>query len=167
MKLLSSSTSSQRQSDFILVWLFKGSAFVAGLISLLILLFILIESMPALQFAGLGAFFRSGTTWYPKEELFNLMPMLTGSLLAALGGILLAAPLGIVAALFCNYYAPPSIAWIYLRMLELLLGILSVVFGFWGLVFLVPSIAAIHPPGASLLATWCKIQVQFLIRSEL
>ena len=149
--MLSSSISYQRRSDFFLTWIFKFLAFITGLISVLILVFIVIESVPALNHAGILSFFNTAS-WYPKENLFNLTQMLTGSVLAAFGGILLSAPLGILAALFCNYYAPKPVAWVYFRLLELLSGIPSVVFGFWGLVILVPWIAEIHPPGASLLA---------------
>ena len=57
-----------------------------------------------------------------------------------------------ISALFCQYYAPKAIASIYRRLIELLAGIPSVVYGFWGLVVLVPLINRLHPPGTSLLA---------------
>jgi phosphate transport system permease protein len=65
---------------------------------------------------------------------------------------LLATPLGILSAVFCHYYAPPMVARPYRRLIELLAGIPSVVYGFWGLVVLVPLIGEIHPPGPSLFA---------------
>lgn len=66
--------------------------------------------------------------------------------------MLLAVPLGILSAVFCRLYAPPSLSRLYRRLLELLAGIPSVVYGLWGLVVLVPLIARIQAPGASLLA---------------
>jgi len=80
------------------------------------------------------------------------MPMLAGTLYASTGALLLAIPLGIASALFIVYYASPRLAKWYKRLVELLAGIPSVVFGFWGLTTLVPLINQIHPPGASLLA---------------
>ncbi|QMS86381.1 phosphate ABC transporter permease subunit PstC (plasmid) [Nostoc edaphicum CCNP1411] len=80
------------------------------------------------------------------------MPMLWGSLLVTLGSVLLAAPLGIGSAIFCQYYAPPLVGGFYRQLIELLAGIPSVVYGFWGLVVLVPLIGKLQPPGASLLA---------------
>lgn len=84
--------------------------------------------------------------------MYNLAPMLSGTLYAAGGALLVAAPLGIASALFVAYYAPPRVAGIYRRLIELLAGIPSVVYGFWGLTTLVPLINQLHPPGASLLA---------------
>lgn len=78
--------------------------------------------------------------------------MLAGTLLLTVASVLIATPLGILSAVFCHYYAPPAIAQPYRRLIELLAGIPSVVYGFWGLVVLVPLINRIHPPGPSLLA---------------
>jgi len=68
------------------------------------------------------------------------------------GAVLLATPLGIGSAVFCHYYAPRVVAKFYRKLIELLAGIPSVVYGFWGLVVLVPLIRQFHPPGPSLLA---------------
>lgn len=121
------------------------------MIVVLIVLFLLLESLPALRKVGLSRFF-SDASWHPTEGLYNLSPMLAGTLLVTLGAVLLAAPLGIASAVFCHYYAPPFMARCYRRLLELLAGIPSVVYGFWGLVVLVPLIGSLHPPGPSLLA---------------
>ncbi len=91
-------------------------------------------------------------SWHPAEGFYNLTPMLWGTLFAMVGSVLIATPLGILSAVFCHYYAPPAIARPYRRLIELLAGIPSVVYGFWGLVVLVPLIGAIHPPGPSLMA---------------
>ena len=81
-----------------------------------------------------------------------ISPMGAVSFLVTLGAVVRAGPLGVVAAIFCQYYAPPQIACLYRRAIELLAGIPSVVFGFWGLMVLVPIINHWHPPGQSLLA---------------
>src|SRR5262249_37566017 len=89
-------------------------------------------------------------------------PMLWGSLFAMTGAVLVATPLGVLSAVFCHYYAPPAIARMYRRLIELLAGIPSVVYGFWGLVSLVPLIASVQPPGASLLAGVATLAIMIL-----
>jgi phosphate transport system permease protein len=78
--------------------------------------------------------------------------MLAATLLAAAGALVLAAPLGLLSAVFCRYFAPRPLAIVYRRLIELLAGVPSVVYGFWGLVVLAPLIRQLHPPGQSLLA---------------
>lgn len=137
--------------DTLILWLLRvASAFAAGLV-VLILFFLVAESSPLLRDIA-AARFVTDPSWQPTENAYNLAPMLSGTLYAAGGALLLATPLGIASALFVAYYAPPYIAGIYRRVVELLAGIPSVVYGFWGLTTLVPLINQLHPPGASLLA---------------
>ena len=124
---------------------------ITGLLVLLITLFVLQEAWPALQNLGFIRFWTDGS-WHPLEGSFGLMPMVLGSGLIALGATAIATPLGLLSALFCQCYGPPLLAVPYRRLLELLAGIPSVVYGFWGLVVLVPKINRLHPPGQSLLA---------------
>ena len=124
---------------------------ITGAIVLLIALFVLRESLPALRHLGLHRFF-TDADWYPLEGQFNLRPIAMGTALTTVGALGLATPLGIFSALFCQFYAPAFVAAGYRRLLELLAGIPSVVYGFWGLVVLVPQINKLHPPGQSLLA---------------
>jgi phosphate transport system permease protein len=135
----------------LLVWALRACAALAGAVVLLIVVFLVAEALPVLRRVGLAPFF-TDADWHPAERLYNLTPMLWGTLLAMTGAVLVATPLGILSAVFCHYYAPPSIARWYRRFVELLAGIPSVVYGFWGLVNLVPLIARLHPPGPSLLA---------------
>ena len=141
---------SPSRSEVILVWILRGMALLAAVIVLLIMLFLIWETLPILQTIGLTRFFND-PDWHPTSEEFNLLPMLWGTLLVTAGAVLIATPLGIASAIFCHYYAPSVIASLYRRLIELLAGIPSVVYGFWGLVVLVPIIGRIHPPGASLL----------------
>ena len=136
------------------VWLSWGLKFlgvITGGIILLIVIFLILEALPALREVGITRFF-TDASWHPNQSLYNLTPMLWGTLLVTLGSVLIATPLGIFSAIFCQYYAPPTVANLYRRLIELLAGIPSVVYGFWGLVTLVPLINRFHPPGTSLLA---------------
>ena len=132
-----------------------AGATLAGLVVLLIVAFLAIESIPALREIGLLRFV-ADASWHPDRDAtrgtFLLLPMVAGTGALALGALLLAAPAGVVSAVFCRFYAPPPVARAYRRLVELLAGIPSVVYGFWGLVTLVPLLRSIEPPGQSLLA---------------
>lgn len=141
---------SESKQDRWLIGLLYGLAITAGTIAILILGFLLFETWPILRRVGLLRFF-TDTSWHPTSQLYNLSPMLLGTILSSLGAIVLAAPLGIFSAAFCQFYAPPLLKVVYRRLLELLAGIPSVVYGFWGLVVLVPLLGQLHPPGQSLL----------------
>lgn len=142
---------SRSQADNFLIWSLRLTAGVAGAVLALILLFVLLEASPLLARVGPVGFF-TDEAWRPTQGLYNLAPMLVGTLVVTLGAVLIAGPLGILSAMFCNDYAPPRLARVYRGMIELLAGVPSVVYGFWGLVVLVPLIARVRPPGASLLA---------------
>ncbi len=143
------------RSDALLIWILRGCALLAGTIVLLIFLFLASEAAPVLREVSVARFF-TDQSWHPAagaiDGRFDLTPMLWGTLLATVGAVLVAAPLGIGSALFCHFYAPPILAAPYRRMIELLAGIPSVVYGLWGLVVLVPLIGRLHPPGVSLLS---------------
>lgn len=116
--------------------------------------FVATEAFPAIKELGIVRFFMD-EAWRPTSSDasgFLISPMLVGSLLVTAGAVLVAVPLGILSALFSQYYAPAWLAAAYRRIIELLGGIPSVVFGFWGLVVLVPVINWFEPPGQSLLA---------------
>jgi len=141
-------------TDAIFIWTLRSAGALAALLVALIVVFLIVDSAPALQ--ALGGRMFTDSSWYPdtraSEGSFGLMPMIWGTLAVTIGSVLLAAPAAVASAVFCRFYAPPGIASVYRRLIELLAGIPSVVYGFWGLVVLAPLIARLHPPGPSLLA---------------
>jgi len=139
------------QTDRLLIWMLRVGATVAALVMLMILMFLLFESWPVLTGLSLMRFV-TDASWHPLEGAYHLMPMLLATLLASIGALMLAVPLGLASAVFIVFFAPAHLATLYKRMIELLAGIPSVVFGFWGLTTLAPLIGEWHPPGASLLA---------------
>ncbi|MUG94349.1 phosphate ABC transporter permease subunit PstC [Scytonema sp. UIC 10036] len=148
-------------NDLWLVWILRFLTAIAGAIALLIIIFLILESLPVLYHVGLTRFF-TDSSWNPTAGLYNLLPMLLGTLLAMIGSVLIATPIGILSAVFCQFYAPSAVAKLYRRLIELLAGIPSVVYGFWGLVVLVPAIGRIHPPGPSLIAGITILTVMIL-----
>ncbi|OYD93080.1 phosphate ABC transporter permease subunit PstC [Nostoc sp. 'Peltigera membranacea cyanobiont' 210A] len=161
MTLFKSKTLSSSLNDFWLIWILRFLAAIAGAIALLIIGFLILESLPVLNHVGITRFF-TDSSWNPTAGLYNLFPMLLGTFLAMVGSVAIATPIGILSAVFCQFYAPPEMARLYRRLIELLAGIPSVVYGFWGLVVLVPMIGRIHPPGPSLLAAIAILTVMIL-----
>lgn len=129
------------------------AARLSGTVVVGIVLFVLWQAWPALQAIG-PARFVMDPGWHPQAQpaQFNLLPMFAASTAVTLGAMLLAGPLGLFAAIFMTDYAPPALARLLRGVVELLAGVPSVVYGLWGLVTLVPLLAAWQPPGASLLA---------------
>ena len=160
MTLFKSKTLSS-PNDFWLIWILHFLGVIAGAIALLIIIFLILESLPVLNHVGITRFF-TDSSWNPTAGLYNLFPMLLGTFLAMVGSVAIATPIGILSAVFCQFYAPPVMARLYRRLIELLAGIPSVVYGFWGLVVLVPMIGRIHPPGPSLLAGIAILTVMIL-----
>lgn len=149
------------QTDQQLALLLRLCALISALVVALILAFLFGESWPVLQKVSVLRFI-SDPSWHPAQGLYNLTPMLSATLLSTLGALLLATPLGIASALFSRYYAPPFLAAWYRRLIELLAGIPSVVYGLWGLTTLAPLIAHIHPPGVSLLTAILVLALMIL-----
>jgi phosphate transport system permease protein len=130
--------------------LFALAATSAALLAL-VLLFLARESWPALTDGGWRRFFASDG-WYPASGDVDLWPMAWATLAASTGALAIALPLGVGGAIFARFYAPAGLGTLFRRLLALLAGIPSVVFGLWGLTVLVPLIARWQPPGASLFA---------------
>lgn len=141
--------------DRVLLWLLRAVAALAGAVVLLIVAFLAIEAASGLAAVGPGRFF-TDKSWHPTTEAadgtFNLLPMAVGTLVVTAGAVLLATPLGLASALFCQFYAPAPLRRAYRRLVELLAGIPSVVYGFWGLVVLVPLLREWFGAGQSVLA---------------
>lgn len=142
---------SQFKSEGTWMVLLQILALGSGAILLLIVGFLVWETLPILHSVSLDQFWRD-PGWHPSEQSYNLTPMIMGTLGVTIGAVLVGTPLGLLSAVFCQYYAPSGLAQIYRRLIELLTGIPSVVYGLWGLVVLVPLIAKVQPPGSSLLA---------------
>ena len=86
--------------------------------------------------------FLTDTKWFPtaEPEHFGLMPLLFGSIIVTVGAVMFSVPLGIAAAIYISELADPRVAHFLKPVTEVLAGIPSVVYGFFGLVILVPTI---------------------------
>lgn len=138
------------QTDKHLTFILRLCALLSAAVILLILIFLLNESLSIFQHVSVSRFINDAS-WHPQQGLYNITPMLSATILSTVGALILATPLGIASALFSYFYAPKFLATWYRRLIELLAGIPSVVYGLWGLTTLAPLIAQLHPPGVSLL----------------
>lgn len=138
------------RSDLTLKVVSRTTAILSASIVLLILGFLVQESVPALRELGFGRFF-TDASWHPLSGEFNFTPMIVATLVTSLGAIMISTPLGIASAVFLHFYAPPALVIWHRRLIELLAGIPSVVFGLWGLVVLAPLIARMGGSGQNLL----------------
>lgn len=84
--------------------------------------------------------FITGTTWSPQSGSFGMLELLWGTVVIAVGAMLIAAPLGIATAVYLSEYAPPRVRKIVKPTLEILAGIPTVVFGYFALTFITPTL---------------------------
>ncbi len=125
-------------------------AVFSAAIVLLVFVFLVREATPALKSIGVYRFFVDDS-WHPSSGAFNLSPMVVSTIVTSLGAVMIAVPLGIGAALFSAVYAPRLLSNWFRRLMELLAGIPSVVFGLWGLIVLAPIMANLGGSGQNLL----------------
>jgi phosphate transport system permease protein len=95
---------------------------------------------PAIDKFGLD--FISNSVWDPVAEEFGAWPLILGTLLSALLALLIAVPLSLGVAIFLVEFAPPSVRGPIGFLVELLAAIPSVVYGLWGIFFLIPAMRA-------------------------
>lgn len=119
------------------VFLISALASVAAVI--LICVFMFAGGIPSMLEIGVGNFL-GGKVWKPLEGLFGILPMIVGSIYVTAGAIVIGVPIAIFCAVYLAYFCPPGVYRIFKPLTELLAGIPSVVYGFWGLTFLVPII---------------------------
>lgn len=109
------------------------------LVVILVGAFVFLEGSPVLAKTGFFSFL-FGTDWLPKEEVFEILPMVVGTIMVTLISLLIGAPLGLATAIFLAEMAPEGPAIWTRRAIELLAGIPSVVYGLFGMTTIVPMI---------------------------
>jgi len=128
----------------------------------LIAAFILVEGAPVMLKHGLGSFL-VGTRWAPTKGSFGILPMIVASVVVTVGAMVIAVPLGLACAVFLAEIAPRRAANFLRPAIQLLAGIPSVVYGFVGILFLVPLIREhLGGPGLSVLAAVVILGVMVL-----
>ena len=119
--------------------LFFLTALVSIAAVILICIFLFASGIPAIKEIGVFKFLL-GTSWKPANNLYGILPMIVGSFCVTAGALIIGVPIGILTAVFMARFAPRSIYAPLKAAVNLMAGIPSVVYGFFGLVVLVPFI---------------------------
>jgi phosphate ABC transporter permease protein PstC len=128
----------------------------------LITVFIFKEGLPIILRVGVKNFFLSGD-WYPSEGKFGILNMIVGSLVVTAGAIIIGAVFGLGCAIVLTQFAPRQLVVILKPAIEILAGIPSVVFGFIGVVVLVPLVRQyLGGPGLSILTSSIVLGIMVL-----
>jgi phosphate transport system permease protein len=118
----------------------------------LITVFIFIKGVPIIAKVGLINFV-FGMKWAPSQGYFGIFPMIVGTVSVTLGAAIIGVPIAICCSIFLAEFAPVKLRNIFRPAIQLLAGIPSVVYGFWGVIFVVPMIRNyLGGPGLSILA---------------
>ena len=104
---------------------------------IIICLFLFANGIPAIKEIGIFKFI-TGTVWRPSNDIYGILPMILGSIYVTAGAILIGVPIGIFTAAFMAYFCPKKIYRVLKPAVNLLAGIPSVIYGFFGLVVVVP-----------------------------
>lgn len=118
-----------------LVFLLAACASIIAVI--LICIFMFGNGIPAMQKIGFVEFL-TGTEWKPLNDIYGILPMIIGSIYVTAGAIIIGVPIGILCATYMAKFCPPKLYKIMKPAVDLLAGIPSIVYGFFGLVVIVP-----------------------------
>jgi phosphate transport system permease protein len=138
---------SRRRRERIIRGVFFSAAAISIVISAAIVLSLVGRAVAFVSSVDPGALWSSG--WYPRRGLFDLRTIVIGTSIVAGVAMLVAAPLGLGAAIYLSEYARPRVRRLLKPVLEILAGIPSVVLGFFAIVFINPEIITRLVPGAS------------------
>jgi phosphate transport system permease protein len=124
------------KSDFFITLLIKASGYSAIFFVLIIFYFLLSQGLPALKNVPLSSLFSA--RWYPIEEYFGILPLISGSVIVTIAAMLIALPMGVGTAIFIGEVVPRWVRELLKPLIEILAGLPSVVLGFLGIVALSP-----------------------------
>ena len=105
----------------------------------LICIFLFQSGLPAMKEIGFTDFF-FGKDWKPGNQLFGIFPMIIGSIYVTAGAIIIGVPIGLFTAVYLAMYCPAKVYKVLKPAVDLLAGIPSIVYGFFGMVVIVPAV---------------------------
>ncbi len=125
-----------RRPDRAFRWATRLAA--VAIVAILVLLGVQLLDSSLLTWQTFGLDFLTGTTWDPVAAIYGALPFIVGTIASSLIALVLAAPIGLLTAIFLAEMAPGRLATPLIFMIELLAAIPSVVFGLWGVFVLAP-----------------------------
>lgn len=123
----------------IMQFVFLAAACASIALVAMICIFLFANGLPTIGKLGVTDFLL-GQKWRPNNDIYGILPMIMGSIYVTLGAVITGVPIGILTAIFMARFCPPSIYKVLKLAVELLAGIPSVIYGFFGLVVMVPFI---------------------------
>ena len=154
-------TRATRLKELALKNLFLTCACVAVLAVILIFVFTFWKAIPVITDIGLGEFF--GLTWAPTEGHYGILALLAGSGIVTVGSLAIGVPLAVGCAVFLTEIAGKRLAGIVSTAVDLLAGVPSVVYGFFGLVILRPLVAGLTGGlGFGALTVWLVLAIMIV-----
>jgi len=152
----------KKTKETLMKYIFLLCAATSILAVVLICFFLFANGIPAISKIGLKEFV-GGTTWKPGSDLYGILPMIVGSLYVTAGAILLGVPVGILSAIFMAKFCSLKYYKILKPAINLLAGIPSIVYGFFGLMVIVPFIRnTFGGSGSSMLAASLVLGIMIL-----
>lgn len=129
---------------------------------LLITYLIFAEGLPVFSTVGVWDFI-TGTKWQPTKDVFGILPMIVGSIYTTVIALIIGIPIGLGCAVFLAEIAPKKLASVLRKSIEILAGIPSIVYGFFGMAVLIPLIREFKlGPGYSVLAAGLILAIMIL-----
>lgn len=129
----------KKYSETVMKYIFMASATASIIAVVVICIFLFSRGLPAIGEIGMFEFL-AGTTWKPLEGQFGIFPMIVGSVYVTAGALLLGVPVGILCAVFMAKFCPGGLYKSFKAAIDLMAGIPSIVYGFFGLMVVVPLI---------------------------
>lgn len=143
-------------------YVFLLCACISVVAVLLICIFLFANGLPAMNEIGLKEFLL-GTKWKPTSGLYGILPMIVGSIYVTAGAIIIGVPIGILTSIFMARFCSKGLYRILKPAINLLAGIPSVVYGFFGLMVIVPFIRkSFGGSGSSMLAASIVLGIMIL-----
>lgn len=142
----------RNSKEKIMKGVFLAAACTSIIAVLLICIFLFTNGIPAMKKIGLLNFL-TGSKWKPTNDIYGILPMILGSIYVTAGAIIIGVPIGILTSVFMAKYCPKRIYGVLKAATELLAGIPSVVYGFFGLVVIVPLVRGIFGGNGSSMLT--------------
>ena len=149
---------SRTDSDKVMRYVLLAVSSLAVLIVLLIILFTLGNSVTAIKEIGILDFL-FGDVWRPSGGDYGALPLITGSILVTLGSMVLAVPVGIACAIYISEIAPVKLRTTLKPVVELFSAIPSVVFGFVGMMVIVPALKVLFPDQQLFSNSWLAASI--------
>ena len=129
----------RKYSEKIMKIVFLTAACVSILAVILICVFLFASGVPAIMEIGVSDFLLGGS-WKPSQGLYGVFPMIVGSIYVTAGAVVVGVPIGLLCAVFMARYCPAGLYRILKPAVDLLAGIPSIVYGFFGLMVIVPMV---------------------------